>query len=129
MELNKMKADVKSLYYEALKKPTEGKPFLICIDVNLPLTGGDAPGYMSWMNDVKAIFEHNPEATKNNPSKEFCLVFTNFNQHYSGAEPAKPFEVIYTFPQWCNLVPKNEETYVALFQAFETYGRRPEGVF
>jgi hypothetical protein len=128
-DLNLLRADVYKLYHEALKKETGGKPFLISIDVNLPQRTDTATGQEMWLPDVKDLLNRHPESTESNPAKEFCLVFTNFNWHYAGANVAPPHQVVNTFPQWCQSAPARDETYAAVIQALHTYGRRPEGVF
>jgi hypothetical protein len=127
--LNEIRADVCNLYREALKKETDGKPFLISIDVNVPQVIDSSTGRESWLPDVYELLDRHPEPTETKPAKEFCLAFTNFNWHYAGANLAPAHQVVYTFPYWCDSAPAKDENYVALIQALDTYGRRPDGIF
>ena len=128
-DFDDVQADVNNLYRAALKKLTDSKPFLISLDVNLPQSINPLTGREKWLPDVGQLLNRHPEPTREESAKEFCLVFTNFNWHYSGSDLAPPHQVVYTFPQWCTEVPSHDTTFTALIQAFDRYGRRPEGVF
>jgi len=112
-----------------MKKNTDGKSFLIAIDVNLPQANDATTGQESWCPDVRELLNRDPEPTESNPAKEFCLVFTNFNWHFAGTSVAPAHQLVYTFPLWCASAPANDETYAALIQALDTYGHRTERVF
>ncbi|HCO94763.1 MAG TPA: hypothetical protein DIU00_12565 [Phycisphaerales bacterium] len=122
-------ADISSLYGRALRKPTDGLPYLIGIDVNLPLTPESEEGFDNWMRDVFELMDRHPEPTQERPAKEFFLVLTNFSWHYTGRGPATAHQANYTAPEWASAVPVDRRTIIALFQAFNCYGIRPEGVW
>ena len=122
-------ADIGRLYCRALEKPTDGLPYLIGIDVNLPLTPERAEGFANWMDDVFELMDRGPVPTQERPAKEFFLALTNFAWHYSGQRPAPAHEVNYLAPEWASAVPVDRRTIIALFQAFNCYGIRPEGVY
>ena len=123
-----MGADVERLYKRGLEKETDGCPLLICIDVNLPHRD-DAPSTLpSWAGDVREFLDRKPPSEEE-PAKEFCLSFTNFNWHFTGIEAASRQSHIYTFPEWTASAPSKDETYAAILQAFEGYGNRPEAPY
>ena len=128
-ELCCLKADVTDLYLNALKKPTADLPFVVGIDVNLPLNLKKIDGTSKWMDDVFRQMDKGPKPTQEKPAKEFLLVLTNFAWHYVGQQRAPAHEVHYLFPEWTSAVPKDKRTFAALIQAFDRYGTRPEGVF
>lgn len=123
-----LKADIDGLYCRALEKPTDGLPYLIGIDVNLPLAPEWAEGFAGWMKDVFELMDRGPEVTQEKPAKEFFLALTNFSWHYSGQQAAPPHEVNYLVPEWAEAVPVDKRTIIALLQAFGYYGMRPEVV-
>jgi len=122
-------ADISRLYRRALEKPTDGLPYLIGIDVNLPLTPELTEGFANWMKDVFKLMGRGPVPTHEKPAKEFFLVLTNFAWHYSGQQPAPRLELNYLAPEWAFAIPVDKRTIIALFQAFSRYGIRPEGVW
>lgn len=122
-------ADIGSLYRRALEKPTGGLPYLIGIDVNLPLTPERVEGFDNWVRDVFELMDRSPQPTQERPAKEFFLALTNFSWHYSGQQPAPAHEVNYLAPEWASAVPVNRQTIIALFQAFNCYCIRPEGIW
>lgn len=124
-----LKADIGKLYCRALEKPTYGLPYLIGIDVNLPLAPERAEGFASWMEDVFESMDRGPLPTQEKPAKEYFLALTNFSWHYSGQQAAPAHEVTYLCPEWASAVPVDKRTIIAQFQAFDCYGIRPEGVW
>ena len=127
-DVTSLRADVNRLYHRALKKPTNGLPYLIGIDVNLPIPDS-AGGTPEWACDLRNLLERNPECTEENPAEEFCLVLSNYGWYYSGLRRAPPHELVWTFPQWSFQVLSDERTVIALMQALEQYAKRPECAF
>lgn len=128
-DLSSLKADITGLYLDALKKPTNDLPYVIGIDVNLPLDLKKMDGSSRRMDGVFKLMDKGPVPTQEKPAKEFLLVLTNFAWHYVGQQRAPAHEVYYLFPEWASGVPADERTFTALIQAFDTYGTRPVGIF
>ncbi|MFT5283851.1 MAG: hypothetical protein ACI8TQ_000001, partial [Planctomycetota bacterium] len=78
--------------------------------------------------DVRAFIESGAPS-EGAPDKYFCIVFTNFNWHYSGDDLAKRARWIYLFSEWTERAPREENTYVGLMQAFDFSSKRPEGSY
>jgi len=128
-DLSSLKADIGKLYSNASKKPTDGLPYLIGIDVNLPLSPEQPERRPDWLNDVLTLIDKGPVPTQEKPAKEFFLALTNFAWHYSHEQSAPKHGIQYLCPEWTSAVPKDRRTIVAIFQAFNRYGVRPEGPF
>jgi len=128
-DFSNLKADISTLYRRALQKPTEGFPYLISIDVNLPLTQRQAERFPGWLEDVLRLLQQGPKPTEEKPAKEFFLALTNFAWHYVTDQPAPPHELLYLLPEWASAVPKDERTLIAVFHAFDCYGVRPKSIF
>lgn len=125
---DELRADVIGLYAKALKKETNGFPFLICVDVNLPHREHGEGQMPSWSEHVRPLLDARPP-TLESPAKEFCLAFTNRNWHYSPHERAHGGNWIYTFPKWTECAPREPSTYVGILQAFDHQTERPEGPY
>ena len=68
---------------EALKKETNGIPFLIAIDVNLPQALDATSGREKWLPDVNELLDRHPDCTRIQTGEGvLSLPSTNFNWHY-----------------------------------------------
>jgi len=128
-DFSRLKADIDVLYRRALKKPMDGFPYLIAIDVNLPLTKRQSETFPSWLADVLQLSQRGPKPTEEKPSQEFFLALTNYGWHYFGDQPAPPHELLYILPEWASMVPKDKRTLSAVFRAFDRYGIRSQSIF
>lgn len=81
-KLGRMRTQVGRLFNDALTKPTGGLPFIIFIDINLPLTPGNNDLSKKWVGDVKKMLDQHPVGTLNNPDPFAMLCITNFSWHY-----------------------------------------------
>lgn len=79
--LNEMKAEMGELYHKALKKNTEGLPYMIFMDVNLPLERYNQEiESRRWIRDIRKMIHVN---NKNYGPEPYCALFvTNFSWHY-----------------------------------------------
>jgi hypothetical protein len=89
-----LRADVHSLFNQALEQNPATRPFAIFIDVNMPHERGKGWTQKKWVNDIQQLLRQFPEATPENPSPYTCLVFTNFAWHYKGTNTAASSEAI-----------------------------------
>jgi SEC-C motif len=74
------KGNVHSLLKDATTKDTDGYPYLIFIDVNVPTTPYIEPLEKPWFEDIKRVIDQNKLQDKE--SKDNCIFFTNFSYHY-----------------------------------------------
>jgi hypothetical protein len=87
-------------FRDALKKDTEGLPFLIFIDVNMPLSDSFEDAAKSWAQDM-ADFIHPMGMSPSKPAKFAYAVCTNFSYHQSATEPVLGLAVVYDkFPMF-----------------------------
>lgn len=76
------RSSISKLYRHALKQKPQNKPFIIFIDMNLPLSSGTHPNDNLW---VKAITKMRDSATfgkKGDIAPTNAIVFTNYSYHY-----------------------------------------------
>lgn len=81
-ELAVMRSQVGKLYNDALKKPTNGLPFMIFIDINLPQTPGNNDLNKRWIKDIKKMLGQHPVGTLDKPDPFTAMFVTNFSWHY-----------------------------------------------
>lgn len=84
-EFNKEKefrSSVAKLYRHALKQKPHGKPFIIFIDMNLPLSPGANPNDIPWVKAVTKMRDNATFATRGKPAPSNAILFTNYSYHY-----------------------------------------------
>ena len=84
-EFNKeieFRSSVSRVYRHALKQKPSGKPFIIFIDMNLPLSPGANPNDIPWVKAVTKMRDGATFATKGRPSPTNAILFTNYSYHY-----------------------------------------------
>lgn len=125
-ELEEMKTQVGQLFNKALEKPDEGNPFMIFIDVNLPLTDGVTDLQKKWVKDIKKMLDTHPRGTKEKPAPFTSLFVTNFSWHYHGTDTAlRKGEMITIVPLFPKFALQNQEMFELLRKACEQYGTVP----
>lgn len=88
-EFNKEKefrSSVSKLYRHALKQKPLGKPFIIFIDMNLPLSPGAHPNDILWVKLITKMRDAATFSTKGQPSPQNAIIFTNYSYHYGTDE-------------------------------------------
>jgi hypothetical protein len=113
-------AKIKDLYEQALGQNPGGIPFLVFVDVNLPLSPGTAPLDKNWVKEAKECFD-NRRQEGNLTDPDTGLVLTNFGWHYfrdCGSPPGEFVVVRAMHPQY----PIREETWSLLGRALNEYG-------
>lgn len=83
-----MLGDITKLFNAALKKQTDGLPYMIFIDVNAP-TESDKTAETRWFADVKKMMIARGEVTPENPEPQNLLCVTNYSPHYEGDKVTK----------------------------------------
>ncbi|MBI2600446.1 hypothetical protein HYW42_00675 [Candidatus Daviesbacteria bacterium] len=73
---------VLKLYKHALKQRMIGKPFIVFIDMNLPLSPNARPEDVPWVGAITKMRDAAVFATKGKPSPSNAIVFTNYSYHY-----------------------------------------------
>lgn len=84
-EFNKereFRSSIAKLYRHALKQRQPGKPFLVFIDMNLPLSVGTHPNDNLWVKAITRMRDNAAFATKGKPSPTNGIIFTNYSYHY-----------------------------------------------
>ncbi len=84
-EFNKereFRSSITKLYRHTLTQRQPGKPFLIFIDMNLPLSSGTHPNDNLWVKAVTRMRDSAAFATKGKSSPTNGIVFTNYSYHY-----------------------------------------------
>lgn len=119
------KVDVMRLFNRAMKKPHEGVPFAICIDLNLPeSTWRSSPE--GWFDQIKrGVLLGLGEPSPQKPDTFSVLFLTNFAWHWAPtdvADSAASFAIVPTYAA-NPLPPPQIET---LREALAQYGNGPE---
>lgn len=76
------KSSVAKLYRHALTQKPDKKPFIVFIDMNLPLSTGVDPNDNPWVKAVTKMRDSAVFATKGQSSSTNAIVFTNYSYHY-----------------------------------------------
>lgn len=121
-----VKVDVRKLMDAALEKEVDGRPFVVCIDLNLPETGERS--FEDWMRELhEAALEHLGPASVEKPDPFSAVCFTNYSWHWAGdqaAGQASSFVVVPTH----TAAPLPDDEREVLIEALFQYGDVPGGV-
>ncbi len=113
-------AEIRRLYEDAAGQNPGAFPFLIFIDVNLPLTPEVPPLEKQWIIEAMQVFEHREQEGLQN--RDTVLILTNFGWHFSreeGAPPGENFWARVEHPQY----PVRMSTLDLLARALGEYGK------
>lgn len=77
-----LKSSVTKLYRHAITQRKPDKPFIIFIDMNLPLSPGVHPDNNPWVKTLTKMRDNAAFATRGMPSLTNAIVFTNYSYHY-----------------------------------------------
>lgn len=118
-----LRADVQSLFNQALEQNPDDKPFAIFIDVNLPHETNVEWYQKKWVADIREMLAKYPAPTPKEPSPYTLLVVTNFAWHYEGQNTAYGTEGIYIINNPVKYPLKDDRTFQALVNALDSYGK------
>ncbi|MDQ2913284.1 MAG: hypothetical protein M3T56_08520 [Chloroflexota bacterium] len=123
-EVDAMKADLDGLLRAALQKETDGLPFAIYLDANLPIVGNDESA--AWTNDVERMLNGRPAPTRERPDPFAAITVTNFSWHYAGdaAAPSRS-ESVMVLPKYSRAPLRDDRTLRLIFEAGRQYGAVP----
>jgi hypothetical protein len=117
-----VRADLDHLLTDALTKETDGLPYAIYLDANLP-PSAQSPG---WFDAIRQMLDARPEGTAATPDPFTCIVVTNFAWHYLGDAPAVGGgESLLVVPLFPAAPLRDERTLELLFEAAQQYGSVP----
>jgi hypothetical protein len=113
---------VRRLFMRALKKMPESMPFMIFIDINVPVNAAGLQG--AWQRDVQRWMSRMTPPTAETPDAYNALYVTNFSPQYDG-------EAISSRGEWLAVIPRlaqeplNADLGGDLARALDGYGRVP----
>lgn len=110
---------------EARKQRPPDTPFVLFVDVNLPLSPETPPDERPWAQDLKAAFvklgQHPPDPFN-------AIVVTNFAHYYDPSESGSHRGEVGLFPSRCPQVPLDPRVITALMDSLSRYDRIPSEV-
>jgi hypothetical protein len=113
-------AEIRRLYDSARGQNPGGCPFLIFIDVNLPLTPEVPPMKREWVAEAMQMFSDRlAEGLQN---RDTALILTNFGWHFSRAEGAASGETTFARAEHPEYAVR-DESWNLLLRALSEYGR------
>jgi hypothetical protein len=113
-------AKVKDLYEEALGQDPGHIPFMVFVDVNLPLSTGIPVMEKNWVKEAKQAFDYRRQEG-NATDPDSGLVITNFGWHYYRDRGSMAGEFVTVRP--LNSVrPISQETWNLIDRALSEYG-------
>jgi hypothetical protein len=113
-------AKIREHYLNALQQNPGGVPFLVFIDVNLPLTPTIPPLERPWVKEAMKCFEdRRQEGYPTDP--DTALLLTNFGWHYSREAGSPPAESVYALRE-NPTYPISQGTWQLLLRALAEYG-------
>jgi hypothetical protein len=118
-EADSTKSRIRGLFQEALEQNPDGLPFLVFIDVNLPLTPQTRPLERIWVKEAMKCFEERKSA--NLPERDSGLIVSNIGWHYHRDLGVPPPEFVTVKPEQPKF-PLRSETWVLLERALNEYG-------
>jgi hypothetical protein len=86
-DVDDLRVDVDRLMKRALEKETDGRPYIVCLDLNLPPEQGE--NVEAWSAELhrKVLAPFGREAT-GEPDRFSAVFFTNYSWHWDGEKPA-----------------------------------------
>jgi hypothetical protein len=123
-QVDVMKADLDRLLHSALEKESDGLPYAIYLDANLPPLGtlGAPP---PWIGDVQRMIERRA-ASPAQPDPFVGITVTNYSWHYAGDTAiAGQSESLLVLPRYPRVPLRDERTMRLIFEAAQQYGHVP----
>jgi hypothetical protein len=119
-----LKADLSRLLRDGLEKETDGHPFVIFLDLNLP--PGHERTFQEWIEKLHdEVLAWTGVSSEENPDPYSAVVFTNFSWHWDGDKPTGGAERFLVLPFYPSVaLPGGEAD--RLYEAINQYGSVPE---
>lgn len=115
--IRSLKADVKRLYQRALSKNTNGFPYAIFIDAQIPYRYNSGSALME-IEGLKSSFERISIPSELNPAREFFLGVSSHGWYFNPSRAAPPIKQVALTPLHVERGPRNFNTVMALIQAW-----------
>jgi hypothetical protein len=112
-------AEIKRLYEDAVGQNPGGMPFVVFIDVNLPLSPEVPVNHKDWVVEAMQAFDYRKQEERTDP--DTALILTNFGWYFTREPKLAPGEFMvarHENPQY--VIP--EETWTLLGRALAEYG-------
>ncbi len=113
------RARIRGLFQQALEQDPGGSPFIVFIDVNLPLTPNTPPLERMWVREAMKCFEE--RKCEGLPEPDSGLILSNIGWHYRRDVGAPPPEFVTVKPEQTTF-PLRSETWVLLERVLNEYG-------
>jgi hypothetical protein len=113
-------AKIKDLYEQALGQRPGGMPFVVFVDVNLPLSPEIAPMQKRWVKEAMQAFDYRRQEG-NLTDPDSGIVLTNFGWHYYRDRSSPSGEFVTVRPLHPEH-PVQPETWTLLDRALSEYG-------
>jgi hypothetical protein len=125
-DVEDLRVDVDGLMKRALEKETDGRPFIVCLDLNLPPEqGGDTEAWSAELH--RKVLAPFGRETTGEPDRFSAVFFTNYSWHWDGEEPAgNPMSFVVRGLDAAVPLMTNEAE--LLTEAILQYGNVPGGV-
>lgn len=114
------RAEIRRLYESAAGQNPGDLPFLIFIDVNLPLTPNVPPTEKDWIREAMKMFEHRHQEGLQN--YDTALILTNFGWHFERDEGTPAAENMWARVESPRF-PVRRDTLDLLARAISEYGK------
>jgi len=124
-EIDDLRVDVDGLMKRALEKETDGRPNIVCLDLNLPTELGD--DVEAWAAELRnKVLAPFGRETTGQPDRFSAVFFTNYSWHWDGEEPAgNPVSFVIRGLDAATPLQANEAE--ILSEAVMQYGNVPAG--
>lgn len=120
-----LRADLARLLRDALEKETDGRPFVVFLDMNLP--PGQDRSFAEWVPKLHdEVLAWRGDSSAENPDPYSAVVLTNFSWHWHGEEPSHGGERFLVLPFYPVVALPGTETR-RIWPVVEQYGDLPEG--
>lgn len=124
-DLNKVKADIFSLYNQAMEQNPMNKPFGIFIDINVPHQPNSHVTEKTWVADIMTKLEIKGDEIFGSIIPTFVAI-TNSAWHYEGKETAGLGEFIFLVPQRSPRPLTNPVTVEAVSRGLSLFSAIPQ---
>lgn len=123
-DMESLKVDVGGLMRAALEKETDGRPFVICLDMNLPTVRKQT--FEEWLPELhENVLAQFGEGSTGGTDPYGGVFFTNYSWHWDGDRPAgNPMHFVVVPQKTATPLPENEV--ILLAEALFQYGDVPQ---